>query len=78
MANARREVVDRLAVGQPRPELLGLPAQLGVGETGEVVLDRVDLDDDAFEALDDLAFTGAEDLVDQDRHAEVQLLDSRM
>ena len=38
-----QQVVERLAVRRAGLELVGLPAQLGVGQRDEVVLERVDL-----------------------------------
>ena len=60
----RQDVVEGLALGEPRLEAVGLLAQLGVGERLEVVLERVDLLGDARQLLDDPAFTEAQDLLE--------------
>ena len=56
------QVVDGLAVGQAGAELVGLGAQLGVGEGDHVVLERVDGVGDGPQAPEDLALTGAQEL----------------
>ena len=62
-----QQLVERLAVGVALLVLVGLRAQLGVAEVDEVLLERVHLDGDRLELLDDAAFAGAEDLVEE-RH----------
>ena len=66
----RHQVVERLAVGEPLPELVGHAAQLLVGHRDEVVLDRVDGLGDRLQLAQDLALAHAQDLVDE-RHAEL-------
>ncbi len=63
-----QQVVEGLAVGEPLLELVGHRAQLGVGQRGEVVFDRVDLVRDPLELAQDLAFARAQDLVDDGWH----------
>ena len=65
----RQQVVERLAVGQPLLERVGLFPQLGVGQRDEVFLDDVDLLRDAGEALEDLALARTHELVEESRHA---------
>ena len=58
-----QQVVQRLAVGQPLAERISLRAQLGIRHLDVVGLERVDVLGDRLEPADDLAFPGAEDLV---------------
>ena len=55
-----QQVVDRLPVGEPLPEDVGLRAQLGVGHREEVLLDGVDRVGDGLQAADHLALAGAQ------------------
>src|SRR5690606_24093361 len=79
LANRRESLgkqrVERLTGVDTLPELVGHRAQLVVGQRREVLFDAVDLVHDRLKALEDLAFPGAEDLVEQNWHAG-QLLDS--
>ena len=59
----REEVVERLAVCEPLPELVGHRPQLGVAHRDEVVLDGVDLVTDPLELAQDLPFARAKDAV---------------
>jgi len=70
-----QQVVQALAVGQPLPEDIGLVAQLLVGELLEVVLERVDLDGDALQPLEDPALAGTHQLLEDLGHAELLLTD---
>jgi len=63
----RQELVEGLAVDVPLLVLVGLRAELGIGEVDEVLLEGVHLDGDGLELLDDATFAGAEDLVEE-RH----------
>ena len=65
----RQEVVEGLAVGVPRLELVGLLAQLVVAQALDVVLEGVDLCGQPLELADDLALAGAQDLVEDRGHA---------
>jgi len=58
-----QDVVDRLAVGEPLAEDVGLGAQLGVGHRHEVVLDPVHGIGDGLEPAQGLALTGAQELL---------------
>ncbi len=60
----RQDVVERLAVGEPLLEDVGLGAQLGIRELLEVLLDGVDLGRDVVELLEDAPLTGAQQLLD--------------
>src|SRR6186997_1101863 len=65
-----KEVVEGLAVGQALAEDVALAAQLLVGELLEVLLDHVDLLGDALQLLEDAAFAGTQQLVnDRNWHA---------
>ena len=59
-----QQVVEVLAVGDPLLELVGLGAQLGVGELFDVVGQGVDIVGDPLEALDHAAFTETEQLIE--------------
>ena len=63
-----QQVVERLAVGQPLLELVGLRLQLLVGHRDEVVLDGVDLLGGGLELAKLLAFADAKDFVEQCGH----------
>ena len=69
------QVVEALTVGQPLPEDVGLVAQLLVGELLEVVLERVHLDGDALQPLEDPALAGTHQLLEDLGHAELLLTD---
>ena len=60
----RHQVVEVLAVGDPLLELVGLGAQLGVGELFDVVGQGVDIVSHPLEALDHAAFTEPEQLIE--------------
>jgi hypothetical protein len=64
-----QQVVERLALGEPGLEPVGLLTQLGVGQRGEAVLQRVDLRGEAGQLLDDPSLTEAQDLLEDRRHA---------
>ena len=57
------QLIERLSVGVPLPELVGHRAELGVAHRDEVVLDRVDLLADPLEMTQDLAFARAKDAI---------------
>ena len=59
----REDVVERLAVCQPLPELVGHRAQLVVAHRDELLLDGVDLLADPLELAQDLPFARAKDAV---------------
>ena len=60
-----QDVVERLAVLQARPELVGLGPHLGVGELLHRRLEVVDVRDPALHALHRTALADAEDLVEE-------------
>ncbi len=65
-----KDVIEALAVGQAFAEDLALAAQLLVGELLEVLLDRVDLLGDDRQLLEDAAFAGTQQSVnDRNWHA---------
>ena len=68
-----QQVVERLAVGDPRPEPVGLLAQLGVGHRDEVVLERVDLAGERLQIPDDPALAGAQNLDRRTGHVSLRL-----
>ncbi len=55
-----QQLVQALAVGVPGAELVGLRAQLGVGELLDLGLERVDVRGDPSQPLHQLRLTGAE------------------
>ena len=63
------QVIDRLPLVQPGPELRGHATEFVIAHGTEFVLQRVDLIGDRRELAEDLAFAGAKDLVDDFRHA---------
>ena len=60
----REQRVERLAVGVPLLELVGLGPQLRVGQLGRLVGQRLDRVGDAVETTEDLAFTGTEQFLE--------------
>ena len=67
-----QDVVERGAVGQPLTELGRLALQLVVGQASHVVAMGVDVGDDRLEGLDLLAFSRAEDAI-ENAHAAPSL-----
>ena len=65
------EVVDVGAVVEPLPELVGLGFECVVGQRLDLGTQRVDVGNDSFEGLDLLAFSGAEDAI-ENSHAAVE------
>ena len=63
-----KQVVERLPVGVPLPELVGHGPQLGVAHRDEVVLDGVDLLADPLQLAQESAFARAKDAIDDRWH----------
>ena len=63
-----KQVVERIPVGVPLPELVGHAPQLDVAHRDEVVLDGVDLLGNPLELAQDPAFACAKDTIDDGCH----------
>jgi hypothetical protein len=64
----RQQLVERLAVGEPLPELVGHAAEIGIAQRGEVFLDGVDLVGYPLEAAQYPALACAQDLINDNWH----------
>jgi hypothetical protein len=65
-----QDVVEGRAVGEPISELDGLPTQFVVGQPAHLVLECVDVRNDRLEGLDLLAFSRAEDAIENAHAAD--------